>query len=125
FSFVEKRALLDNLSAAWRDRVAGVMIPLRHVEYAANLNNTFITAYGYGTAFTQTTSFAAMDHLGIAQYLSRIGLLLDGNSGEALDAAKQAWMADPAWQPLRELVEEMLTIRDWFELYVAQSYALD
>lgn len=125
FNFVDKRGLLDALPQQWRNKVAQAMVPLRHLDYAANLNNTFIAAYGYGTAITQTASFASMDRLGIAQYLSRIGLLLDGNSGEVLDAGKRAWMEDPMWQPLRALAEEMLTLRDWFEVYVAQCFALD
>lgn len=125
FAFVEKRGLFDTLEPDWRQRVADVMLPLRHLEYGANLNNTYITAYGWGTAFTQATCFAAMDRLGIAQYLSRIGLIMDGNTAELLDAAKQSWMNDEHWQPLRRLVEGMLVIEDWFELYVAQSFVLD
>ncbi|WP_078119092.1 aromatic/alkene monooxygenase hydroxylase subunit beta [Thiosocius teredinicola] len=125
FAFVEKRQLFDTLEPAWRQRVADVLLPLRHLEYGANLNNTYITAYGWGTAITQATSFAAMDRLGIAQYLSRIGLIMDGNTGESLDTAKQAWMQAEQWQPLRRLVEDLLVVDDWFELYVAQNFALD
>lgn len=125
FAFVEKRGLFDTLEDDWRARVAGVMLPLRHVEYGANLNNTYITAYGWGTAVTQTTNFAAMDRLGIAQYLTRIGLVMDGNSGELLDAAKRDWTEAETWQPLRRLVEDLLVVEDWFELYVAQNFALD
>ena len=125
FGFVEKRGLIDDLSDELRAKVAEAMLPLRHIDYAANLNNTYIAAYGYGTAVTQTASYASMDRLGIAQYLSRLGLLLDGQSGDSLDAAKKAWMEDSMWQPLRKLAENMLTIEDWFELYVAQAFVLD
>lgn len=125
FAFVEKRKLLENMSEEMRTKAAETLVPLRHLEYAANLNNCFITAYGYGTATTQATMFGAMDRLAVAQYLSRIGLMLDGNSGESLDAGKQAWMEDPMWQPLRELAEELLTQKDWFELLVAQDFVLD
>jgi phenol hydroxylase P1 protein len=34
------------------------------------------SAYGYGTVITQACIFAAMDRLGMAQYISRIGLSL-------------------------------------------------
>ena len=125
FSFVEKRELFNGLNDEWRQRVAAVMLPLRHLEYGANLNNTYITAYGWGTAITQAANFAAMDRLGIAQYLSRIGLVMDGNSGELLDAAKRDWTEGETWQPLRRLVEDLLVVDDWFELYVAQNFALD
>ena len=66
-----------------------------------------------------------MDRLGIAQYLSRIGLLIDGNTGESLKAAKQSWMEDPVWQPLRKHCEDSFVVQDWFELFVAQNLVTD
>ena len=64
-----------------------------------------------------------MDQLGIAQYLTRVGLLLA--DAEALDAAKQAWLEDPKWQALRRYVEDSFVMSDWFEQFVAQNLALD
>lgn len=125
FAFVEKRELIETIEPAQRERICQTLVPLRHLEYAANLNNCYITAYGYGTATTQASMFAAIDRLGIAQYLSRIGLIFDGNSGESLDAAKAAWLEAPMWQPLRRLAEDMLVTKDWFELFIAQDLALD
>lgn len=125
FEFVEKRALLNTLTPEWRRKVEIVLLPLRHLEYAANLNNSYITGYGYGTALTQATMMCAGDRLGIAQYLTRIGLLLDGNSGDSLRAAKAAWQSDPVWQPMRGLAENMLVTKDWFELFVAQNFVMD
>jgi phenol hydroxylase P1 protein len=84
-----------------------------------------MSAYGYGVSITQAASMCGMDRLGIAQYITRIGLMLDGNSGDALKTAKAAWQNNPAWQPMRELTENMLTTEDWFELFVAQNLVLD
>ena len=98
-------------------------MPLRHAAWGANLNNTFICGYGYGTVFTQPCMYHAMDNLGIAQYLSRLGLLLGGT--EALDAGKAAWMDGAAWQELRRYVEDTLVLRDPFESFVAQNVVLD
>ena len=67
--------------------------------------------------------YHAMDQLAIAQYLSRLGLLLGDT--EALSACKEAWMNGAAWQPLRCFVEDCLVVRDPFELFVAQNFALD
>jgi len=66
-----------------------------------------------------------MDRLGFAQYLSRIGLLLDGNSTESLATAKEFWMSDPIWQGLRRYVENVLCLEDWFEVFIAQDVVLD
>jgi len=84
-----------------------------------------MSAYGYGVSITQAASMCAMDRLGIAQYITRIGLMLDGNSGDALKTSKAAWQNNSAWQPMRQLTENMLTTQDWFELFVAQNLVLD
>jgi phenol hydroxylase P1 protein len=125
FAFVENQDALANLPKGLIRRIKAILLPLRHLEYAANLNNCYISAYGWGAAVTQPTTFAMMDRLGIAQYLSRIGLLIDGNTGESLDAAKQSWLEDPVWQPLRKLAEDSFVVKDWFELFVAQNMIFD
>ena len=125
FDFVEKRGVLAELPKGLLRRIKAIMLPLRHLEWAANTNNCYITAYGYGTAITQGTMYNTMDRLGIAQYLSRIGLLIDGNTGESLAHAKESWLNEPVWQPLRKLAEDSFVVKDWFELFVAQNLVLD
>ena len=121
--FVENHGLVANLDAGLRDRAIALLLPLRHVAWGANLNGASVCAYGYGTAFTQPFIFQAMDHLAIAQYLTRIGLLL--GSEETLDKAKESWLADDAWQGLRRYVEDTFVLKDPFELFIAQDVALD
>ncbi len=125
YAFFDKRNLADQLSEELREQVIRYLVPLRHVEHTANLNNMYGTAYGFGTAITQALLYNGMDRLGIAQYLSRIGLLLDGNSGDALNQAKALWMQDPVWQKMRALCEETLVTKDWFELFLAQDLVID
>jgi len=96
---------------------------MRHVEWGGNMGNSYIAAYGYGTVITQPCLYHAMDHLGVAQYLTRIGLVLDGP--DALDAAKEAWMSGATWQPMRQHVENLLVLQDWFEIFVAQNLVLE
>lgn len=123
FAFAETRGLLDKLSPELRALSAQVLIPLRHAAWGANMNNSFICGYGYSVTFTQPCIYYAMDQLGIAQYLSRIGLLL--GDVEALAAGKQAWQSDPVWQGLRRYVEDSLVVRDPFELFITQNLVLD
>lgn len=123
FAFVESRGLVNQIPEEVRAAALSVLVPLRHAAWGANLNNAFICGYGFGTAFTQPCLYYGMDCLGIAQYLSRIGLLLGDLSG--LEAGKAAWIGDAAWQPLRRYVEDTLVIRDPFESFVAQNLALD
>lgn len=125
YAFFEKRGLGKLIDPDIQSQIIFSLLPLRHVEQTANLNMMSGSAYGYGTALTQACLYAAMDRLGMAQYLSRIGLMLDENSGESLARAKKIWMEDPAWQGVRALCEEMLVHKDWGELFVAQNLVAD
>lgn len=125
YSFFEKRKWVDNFSDEVKAIITQYLLPFRYVEQTANLHMMSGSAYGYGTVITQACVFAAMDHLGMAQYISRIGLLLDGQSGEALQSAKQHWMQDQAWQGIRRLCEESLLEQDWFRLFCLQNLLID
>jgi len=123
FQFVESRGMVAKIPDALRHKALQVLMPLRHVAWGANMNNASICAYGFGTAFTAPAMFHAMDNLGIAQYLTRLGLALDDPS--VLDEGKAAWLDNPHWQVLRRCVEDTLVLKDPFELFVAQNLVLD
>ena len=125
YAFFDKRGLADRMTQEARDKIVRCLLPLRHAELGANMNNVLGSAYGTATVLTQAFLFNGMDRLGIAQYLSRIGLLLDGNSGDSLIEAKEYWMTDPAWQGMRRYIENVLCLEDWFEVFVAQDVVLD
>lgn len=123
FDLVESRGLADRYDDKARRIALDFFVPLRHVAWGANMNGAYQCAYGYGTAITQPCLYAGMDQLGIAQYLTRLGLLL-GDQGE-LEAGKKAWLEAPVWQGLRRVVEDTWVLKDWFELFVAQNVVLD
>lgn len=123
FEFFESRLLGETMPSSVQEMALQLLVPLRHVAWGSNLNNTSICADGYGTAITQACIYHAMDNLGIAQYLTRLSLSLE--NPDYIEVAKQQWMGADAWQPLRRYVESMLVIEDWFELYTAQNLVLD
>jgi len=123
YQFVDQRGLVAKLPDAVRAKACDVLMPLRHAAWGGNMNNCQIAAYGYGTAFTAPAMFHAMDHLGAAQYLTRLGLALDEPG--VLEAGRNAWLHDARWQVLRRYVEDTLVLKDPFELFVAQNLALD
>ncbi len=125
YAFFEKRNLASHLPDNLTEKLIRYLVPLRHLEHGANLNNMYASSYGYGTAITQACLYNGMDRLGIAQYLSRIGLILDGNSGDALAEAKLVWMNESIWQGIRAAAEKMTVTEDWFEVLVAQDVVLD
>ena len=120
FTFVEERGLITKASSAAQAAIKHGLLPLRHLHWGGNMNMAEITQRGYGTAVTAPCIFSAGDHLGMAQIVSRVGLVLDGQTGTSLDEAKQTWLHDPAWQGIRQFIEDSFVQRDWFHLYVTQ-----
>lgn len=125
FAFVEKRGMLANIEPAWREMIVNYLVPLRHYEWGANMNACSITDAGYGTAITSAAVFTTGDRLGIAQILSRIGIVLGDGDGELLDEAKRHWMEGDAWQGIRKALEDSLVLQDWFEALLAQFLVMD
>lgn len=123
FKFVETRGLVDLIPDELRETAINLLVPLRHAAWGSNLNNTLICSYGYGVVFTQPCIYHAMDNLGIAQYLSRLGLALGDT--EALETGKELWQNGAAWQELRRFTEDSMVVRDPFEVFVAQNVALE
>ncbi len=125
FDLVEKRDLLGTVDAGWKKTIEETLIPMRHYEWGANMNNFYVADFGYGTAITSAAAFQAADRLGMAQLISNIGLALDDSTGKSLDAAKTLWLEADFWQPARRAVEDSFVVKDWFETFVAQNLVLD
>ncbi|CAM3751233.1 phenol hydroxylase [Polaromonas hydrogenivorans] len=123
YEFVDSRGLVAKMLDTVRAKTCEVLMPLRHVAWGGNMNNASIGAYGYGTPFTAPAMFHAMDQLGAAQFITRLGLALDEPG--VLQAGKNDWLTDARWQPLRHYVEDTLVLQDPFELFIAQNFALD
>lgn len=124
FDFTAKHDLITGLDENVRSLARNVLMPFRHVDWGSNMNNFEIARFGEGTAITQAASFCAMDRLGIAQIISRIGLSLDPD-GSSLENSKTIWMQNSEWQALRHMVEDTFVLQDWFELFVAQNLVMD
>ncbi|MDR3505110.1 MAG: hypothetical protein P4L52_02590 [Acidocella sp.] len=125
FTFADERGLMAKLPDAARQKIISLVLPLRHLHWGSNMNMAEICQRGYGTAVTAPCIFSAMDHLGMAQIVSRVGLLLDNQTGESLRTAKSSWVSDAAWQGIRKLVEDSLVERDWFHLFIAQTLGIN
>lgn len=125
FSVVEERGMIDGVAAPWRAKLANYLIPLRHYEWGANMNAQFVADAGYGTQITSAAAFSGADRLGLAQFITRIGLLLDGGSAGSLEDGRKQWLEASQWQGVRQAVEDSFVVADWFETFVAQNFALD
>lgn len=125
YSFCEKRGVVEKLDESLKEELLRILVPFRHMELAGNMNNCKVAGDAVAATVAQMHIYTAMDRLGMGQYLSRIALLIDGSTGNALDQSKEYWMSDPIWQPLRRLAEDTLVIEDWFELTLVQNLLID
>ncbi|MDP3538006.1 MAG: phenol hydroxylase [Azonexus sp.] len=123
FDLVDEMGLAAAYPAAGKDEALKVFLPLRHVAWASNLNKAYVSSYGYGIAISQAACYASMDQLGVAQYVTRLGMAF--NDIDALADAKTAWLEGAEWQEMRRYVEDLMVEKDWFEVLVAQDFALE
>ena len=72
YSFCDKRGLLTRLPEKVQEDLLRLLVPLRHVEMGANMNNSSIAGDAIAGTMTQMHIYQAMDRLGMGQYLSRI-----------------------------------------------------
>lgn len=125
FSFIEKRELLLTMPQNIKEQILKCIVPLRHYEWGANMNNLQLVSESYGSAFANATTFHSEDRLGMAQYITKIGLLLGENEASYLDEAKDIWLNNDSWQGLRKMMEDSFVVKDWFELHVIQNIIMD
>lgn len=125
YVMIEKRGLLGSLNEEFKSQILKSVLPLRHFEWGANMNNLQLVSEGYGSAFTSAAMLYAEDRLGNAQYITKIGLALSENDPKVLDEAKKIWLEDESWQPLRKMLENSFVIEDWFLLFVVQNVLMD
>jgi len=123
FDLVDDLGLAAAYPVAGKEQALKVFLPLRHVAWASNLNKAYVSSYGYGIAISQAACYASMDQLGVAQYVTRLGMAFDDL--EAVATAKTAWLEGAEWQELRRYVEDLMVEKDWFEVLVAQDFALE
>ena len=111
--YVADHNLFARTPNPWKALISQVVIPLRHYESGCQMLFSGATRFAYGASIAQCCGYEAFDRIGNAQLISRVGITLGEQTSEVLTAAKALWMDDPAWQPLRRLIEEALVEKDW------------
>ena len=125
FTFIETRNLLDSMPSEIKEQILTCILPLRHYEWGANMNNLQIVSEGYGAAIASAAMFHAEDRLGNAQYITKNALLITQNETQALDNSVNIWLNDSSWQGLRKAMEDSFVLEDWFELHFLQNMIMD
>jgi hypothetical protein len=111
----------------WVERgIVGAYFPFAHYEYGLFRALNMSARESLSDTINNVLVFLAADKLRHAQAISIMGLDLE-SVYENFDgtAGKKVWLENPDWQPLRRLIEEVMTVIDWNETIVATMLALE
>jgi toluene monooxygenase system protein E len=109
----------DRLSPVWVARLAGLVPPLRYPVHGLQMIAAYVAHMAPSGRIVIAAMMQAADETRRIERLAyRMRQLQDIDPGFGADA-RTRWETDPAWQPLRELIERLLVTYDWGEAFVA------
>jgi toluene monooxygenase system protein E len=107
------------LPEAWVDTLAGVLSPLRFVLHGLQMLAAYVGQMAPAGRIAVAALFQAGDELRRLQRVAYRVAQLRGLRPDVDRQGRDRWQSEPAWQPLRRLVERLLVTYDWGEALVA------
>lgn len=115
------------LSPGWVATLEGFFVPLRFPLHVLQMTGLYVGQMAPAAYITNCANFQAADELRRVQRIAYWTKVLANNHGEHLaqtDTAREPWVSAPQWQPLRQLLEELLIAYDWGEAFTALNLAV-
>lgn len=112
------------LSPEARSLLASAVSPLRYPWHALQMIAAYIGQMAPGGRIVVAALFQAGDELRRVQRVAYRTAQLRLREPSFGDDARARWERDPAWQPLREVIERMLVAWDWGEAFAALNLCL-
>jgi hypothetical protein len=112
------------LSPEWRATLDKVLGTLRFPVHGFQMMAAYVGQMAPSGRITTACLFQAADEMRRIQRIAYRMTLLESVDPAFGKESKSAWMKDPAWQPLRELVERCLVTYDWGEALVALNVCI-
>ncbi|HEY3592562.1 MAG TPA: hypothetical protein VGL13_01770 [Polyangiaceae bacterium] len=107
----------DQLAPEWKERLAALLGTMRFPVHGLQMAAAYIGQMAPSGKIAVCALFQAADEVRRVQRMAyRLTQLVGG--GDAVAHGKEAWLRDPAWQPLRELIERLLVVFDWGQALV-------
>jgi toluene monooxygenase system protein E len=110
------------LDPAWVETLARVFVPLRFPLHVLQMTSLYVGQMAPTSYVTNAAAFQAGDEMRRIQRIAYWTQVLANAHDPVLAttaAARDPWMSDPAWQPLRETCERLLIAFDWGEAFTA------
>jgi len=115
------------LDPAWVATLRELFVPLRFPLHVLQMSGLYVGQMAPSAFIINCSNFSAADELRRTQRIAYHTRALADAHGEELAetaTARDAWEKGAAWQPLREALEQLLTVRDWGEAFVALDVVL-
>jgi toluene monooxygenase system protein E len=115
------------LDPAWVDVLARVYLPARFAFHVLQITSLYVGQLGPSASITNASFFQAADELRALQWIAYRAKSLSLTHGASLAdsaVARSIWEDDPAWQPAREVLEQLLLAYDWGEAFTALNLAV-
>jgi toluene monooxygenase system protein E len=115
------------LDPAWVNVLARVYLPARFAFHVLQITSLYVGQLGPSAAITNASFFQAADELRALQWIAYRAKSLSLTHGASLadsTAARSIWEDDPAWQPARKVLEQLLLAYDWGEAFTALNLAV-
>ncbi len=102
-------------------------MPLRFPLHVLQMTGLYVGQMAPTAFIINCANFQAADELRRIQRIAYTTKVLADAHDDSLAAtatARDAWERGAAWQPLREVLERLLAVRDWGEAFVALNLAV-
>ena len=124
FQSMEDTGYDRSLSASWLSTLSRLVGPLRYAVHGLQMAACYVGQMAPSGRIVVAALFQAADEMRRVQRLAYRTRALQATSPEFGADARERWMSDPLWQPLREVVERLLVTYDWGEALVALNLAV-
>lgn len=115
------------LDPAWVTTLRDLFVPLRFPLHVLQMTGLYVGQMAPSAFIINCSNFQAADELRriqrIAYHTKALADAHDASFAETA-AARDPWEHGAAWQPLREVLERLLAVRDWGEAFVALNVAV-
>jgi len=115
------------LDATWVQTLRELFVPLRFPLHVLQMTGLYVGQMAPTAFIINCVNFQAADELRRIQRIAYTTKVLADAHDDSLAAtatARDAWERGAAWQPLREVLERLLAVRDWGETFVALNLAV-
>jgi len=115
------------LSEEWVGTLRELFVPLRFPLHVLQMTAIYVGQMAPSSFITNCANFQSADELRRIQRIAYWTKVLANAHGDDLadtETARGPWVAGAEWQPLRELLENLLIAYDWGEAFVALNLAV-